>query len=136
MGVYVAVAGVIVAIVVGVIGIPLALKPFRLNRNLERVKVYDAIMKYLNAVSQIGQAPNEILNDFHEATEEKRVRLLFAKEDTRAYIALLRTKANELRTLTALKASVQDGEVKWLNLIGWMEEQRCSELEKRLGQYL
>jgi hypothetical protein len=139
---YVVVAGVIVTIVVGAIGIPLALKPFRLSRNLERAKVYDGIKKYLNAVSQLSQAPNDVLNVFHDATEEKRVKLLFSHEDARAYIALLRTKANDLRTLTALKTSLPDGEkkssvtLKWLDLVQWMEQQRSSELEKRLGRYL
>jgi len=129
---YVAVAGVAVAIVVGAI----TLKQLRLSRNLERVKVYDAIIKYLNAVSQLGQAPNEVLREFHDATEDKRVRVLFAKEDARAYIVLLRTKANDLRTLGALKETVPSAGEKWMRLVQWMEQQRSSELERRLGKYL
>ncbi|SRR6266852_3770902 len=133
---YVAVAGVIVALVAGAIGIPVAIKQLRLGRDLERAKVYDAIKKYLNAVSQLGHAPNEVLREFHDATEDTRVRVLFAKEDARAYIVLLRTKANDLRTLGALKESVPSVREKWLDLVQWMEQQRSSELEKRFGKYL
>jgi hypothetical protein len=83
---YVAVVGVLVAIVAGAIGLPVALKQLRLSRDLrdlERAKVYDAIKKYLNAVSQLGYAPTEVLREFHDATEDKRVRVLFAKSFAR-----------------------------------------------------
>jgi hypothetical protein len=138
----VAVAGVIVAIVGLVIGLPIAFKQLRLSRNLERVKVYGAVRNYLNAASQLGRVPDEIERAFHEATEDMRVHLLFEDNDPRAYIAELRWKANELRRLGALEADLPSGEkkssvtLKRLHLVQWMERQRASRLEERLGKHL
>ena len=138
----VAVAGVIVAIVGLVIGLPIAFKQLRLSKKLERVKVYGAIKNYLNAASQLSRVPDEVERAFHEATEDMRVHLLFEDDDPRAYIAELRWKANELRMLGALEADLQSGEekssasLKRLHLVQWMERQRASRLEERLAKHL
>ena len=139
---YVGMGGVVVAVVVGVVAIRVAVKQLRLPRDLERARVFDAIKRYLNAVSQLGDAPADVLSHFYEMTEDKRVNVLFRRRDAREYILLARTKANDLRTLAALKESFPPSPeessvgMKWRRLVQWMEEQRSSELEKRLGRYM
>ncbi len=139
---YVAVAGVIVASVGAAITIGLMLKQSRRDERLKRVAVYSAIQRYLNAATQIDRVPIEVERAFHEATEEPRIKLLFEDDDARAYVNELRWKANELRKFGALEAGFPDGDrksrivLKRLHFVQWMEQQRSSELEKRLGKYL
>src|SRR5713101_4919723 len=98
---YVAVVGVVVALVGTAIIIGLTLKYRRRDERLKRVAVYSAIQRDLNAATQIDHVPIEIERAFHEATEEPRINLLFEDDDARAYINEIRWKANELRTFTA-----------------------------------
>ncbi len=139
---YVGVAGVIVTFVVGAMTIVLMLKKSRHDASHKRVAVYSAIKKLLNAVSQLGEVPVEVERAFQDATEDEKVELLFKNGDDRAYIRLLRLKVNDLRRLRALETGFPNGERKSritlerLHLVQWMEQQRTSDLEKRLGRHL
>jgi len=133
---YVALMTLAVTLVVGGFAIYYARfgrKQHALDEGLKRAEVCAGIARFLGVVSVNGQAPPDALDAFNRVTDPNVVRLLF-DDDGCAYIAELRAKAHELRTVGAMEPTMPGHSftMKRLNLVQWLSGQE-SELGRRLG---
>lgn len=138
----------ILTLVIGGATIVIAVKQYRLEKIHERrelwdrrMAVYDAIYKFLSAVSRSGGPVGEVdAAAFDDATGEWRLELLFPA-GTRTYVGEIRKKAHELWTTRALETSLPRGDAqvaqmaKRLAIVQWMEQERVG-LKERFTAFL